>query len=212
MYIYSDYDCPDPPHQPLYLRAMLDVISKHPAVSSIIDVGCGDGNFTKSLADAGYRLFGIDLSEGGICKCQQRYPEIQFRLLSVYDDYRTAFDGVSQFDAIVSVEVIEHLYSPRQFARRCAEAVRPGGLVVVTTPYWGYAKNIALAVTNRMDRALTVLWDGGHIKHFSYKTLRLVFEDENLEFLSFHGCGRKLPGFWKGMMMVFRKPGSTPPV
>ena len=110
------------------------------------------------------------------------------------------------FDAIISVEVIEHLFSPRQFARRCVEAVRPNGLIIVTTPYWGYFKNVALALSNRMDRALTPLWEGGHIKHFSYRTLRLLFEQEGVEMIGFQGCGRMIPGLWNGMMMTFRKP------
>jgi 2-polyprenyl-3-methyl-5-hydroxy-6-metoxy-1,4-benzoquinol methylase len=206
VYVYSNYDSPDPPHQPLYLKGMLQDLRERGQVRTVLDVGCGDGNFTNSLAEAGYSLYGIDLSEGGIAKCRERYANMRFAVASAYDDYRTAFTGVSQFDAIISVEVIEHLYSPKQFARRCAEAVRPGGLVIITTPYWGYAKNLALALTNRIDRALTVLWEGGHIKHFSFRTLRATLEKENLVFVRFHGCGRPIPGFWKGMMMVFRKP------
>jgi 2-polyprenyl-3-methyl-5-hydroxy-6-metoxy-1,4-benzoquinol methylase len=205
VYVYSNYDSPDPPHQPLYLQAMLQDLEECAEGRTILDVGCGDGNFANSLAAAGYSLYGIDLSEGGIAKCKERYPETQFAVASAYDDYRTVFPGVSQFDAIISVEVIEHLYSPKQFAKRCAEAVRPGGLVIVTTPYWGYAKNVALALTNRIDRALTALWEGGHIKHFSFRTLRLTLEREGLSFVRFHGCGRAIPGFWKGMMVVFRK-------
>ena len=205
MYVYSNYDSPDPPHQPLYLQAMLQDLRECAEVRTILDVGCGDGNFANSLTAAGYSLYGMDLSEGGIAKCKERYPDTQFAVASAYDDYQTVFPGVSQFDAIISVEVIEHLYSPKQFAKRCAEAVRPGGLVIVTTPYWGYAKNVALALTNRIDRALTALWEGGHIKHFSFRTLRLTLEREGLSFVRFHGCGRAIPGFWKGMMVVFRK-------
>ena len=42
---------------------------------------------------------------------------------------------------------------------------------MVTTPYNGYLKNVALAVSGSMDRHWTVLWDGGHIKFWSQKTL-----------------------------------------
>jgi 2-polyprenyl-3-methyl-5-hydroxy-6-metoxy-1,4-benzoquinol methylase len=185
---------------------MLQDLRECGKIRTVLDVGCGDGNFANSLASAGYSLYGIDLSEGGITKCQERYPQARFAVASAYDDYRSVFPDTPQFDAIISVEVIEHLYSPKQFAQRCAEAVRPGGLVIITTPYWGYAKNVALALTNRIDRALTALWEGGHIKHFSSRTLRLTLEQQQLTFVRFHGCGRPIPGFWKGMMMVFRKP------
>jgi len=34
----------------------------------------------------------------------------------------------------------------------------------------------------------------------------LLFEQQGFEFVSFHGSGRILPGFWKGMMMTVRRP------
>ena len=205
-HLYHDYAIPDPPHQPLYLRTMLRVLASG-EIRTILDAGCGDGNFTASLADAGYHVFGIDLSGGGIEKANKRQtPNASFAVASVYDDYRAVFPGQTQFDAIVSVEVIEHLYDPRQFVRRALEAVRPGGLVIVTTPYWGYWKNIALSVTGRIDRALTPLWDGGHIKHWSRKTLTALFSEFGFDVMAFHGAGRPIPYLWNGMMMVFRKP------
>jgi 2-polyprenyl-3-methyl-5-hydroxy-6-metoxy-1,4-benzoquinol methylase len=202
--IYGDYAQPDPPHQPMYLGRMLKRLRNHAAIRSVLDVGCGDGNFTCSLSEAGYSLFGIDTSAGGIEKAKARYPKIEFAVASAYDDYLTVFDRSTPFDAIVCIEVIEHLYSPRAFMRCARHALRDDGLLVITTPYWGYAKNIALAVSNRMDRALTALWEGGHIKHFSYRTLRQLGEQQGFIFQSFDGAGR-FPFMWSGQMMMFRK-------
>jgi 2-polyprenyl-6-hydroxyphenyl methylase/3-demethylubiquinone-9 3-methyltransferase len=206
-YAYHDYGHADPPHQPLYLDIILRRLAEPGDIRTVLDAGCGDGNFTASIAEAGYTTYGIDLSPGGIAKAQARgLPNGHFAVGSVYDDFRTVFPGQSTFDAIMAIEVIEHLYDPRCFVRRCSEAVRPGGLVIITTPYWGYLKNVVLAVTNRIDRALTVLWDGGHIKHWSYHTLRTVFEERGFEFVAFHGAGRRIPYLWNGMLMVFRAP------
>ena len=203
---YHDFEQPDPPHQGLYLTKMLALLKSANGINKILDVGCGDGNFTASLAEHSYEMYGIDRSAGGVAKARQRYPKIHFQIASAHDDFRSPFSGVRYFDAVVSVEVIEHLYSPRQFAKQCVSAVRPAGLIIVTTPYWGYVKNLALAISNRTDRALTALWEGGHIKHFSYRTLRTLFEQAGAEFISFHGCGRGIPGLWNGMLMAFRKP------
>src|SRR3954451_23983373 len=114
---YHDYSNPDPPHQPLYLKTVLEFLGPH---REILDAGCGDGNFAESLSQAGHKVYGIDLSEGGIAKAQSRNCG-SFKLGSVYDDYREMFDR--QFDAIISVEVIEHLYDPRTFTRRIHEAL-----------------------------------------------------------------------------------------
>lgn len=204
-YTYSDYSVPDPPHQPMYLEKIVKLLQANGTVHRVLDAGCGDGNFTQSLSDAGFKMYGIDLSDGGISRAKERYAACHFARWSIYDDYRKAFPGVLSFDAIVSVDVIEHLYSPRVLVQRASESLSPGGLVIVTTPYWGYLKNILLAVTNRLDRSLTALWDGGHIKHWSYRTLRQLFEEERFEFVRFDGCGRPVPFLWNSMVMAFRK-------
>ena len=90
-YAYSNYDVADPPHQPLYLAHMLKALKEHNGVRTVLDAGCGDGNFSKSIADAGYTVYGIDLSEGGVQRATERYPECTFRVGSVYDDYRQLF-------------------------------------------------------------------------------------------------------------------------
>lgn len=172
-------------------------------MARVLDAGCGDGNFTASLSKAGFQMSGFDGSEGGIAKARLKYPNIAFNCGSLYDDLCAPF-GAGPFDAIVSIEVIEHLYSPRKFLQRARDALREDGLLIITTPYWGYLKNVLLALTNRMDRALTTRWEGGHIKHWSYSSLRLAIEENGFEFVAFHGAGR-LPYCWNGMVMVARR-------
>jgi 2-polyprenyl-3-methyl-5-hydroxy-6-metoxy-1,4-benzoquinol methylase len=172
----------------------------------VLDAGCGNGNFTASLARAGFQMYGMDLSEGGIARAKAAYSGIRFCKASIYDPYLPTFEIKDPFDAIVSIEVIEHLHSPRTFMKRAYEALKPGGLIIITTPYWGYLKNLLLAFTNRIDRALTVLWEGGHIKHWSYATLLRLGTEHGFEFESFHGTKGRPPFLWKGMIMVFRKP------
>ena len=73
-------------------------------------------------------------------------------------------------------------------------------------------KNLALAATNRMDAALTALWEGGHIKHFSRATLTRLMEEAGFEAVSFYGAGQGVrahtPFLWSGMAMTFRKPAA----
>src|SRR3954471_7282483 len=97
-FAYSDYSVPDPPHQPLYLHKLLHLLKHAGNVRRVLDAGCGDGNFTQSLQEAGYEMYGIDLSEGGIQKAKSRFPACSFALHSIYDDYRAAFPGVNAFD------------------------------------------------------------------------------------------------------------------
>lgn len=205
-YAYADARMdPDPPHQPLYLEKVLAHLCRHGA-RTVLDAGCGDGNFTASLSEHGYEVFGIDMSSAGISIAQGRGAGT-FAEHSLYEQLLDPF-AISIVDAVIAVEVIEHLYSPRTFLRRAYEALPPGGLLIITTPYWGYAKNIVLSVTGRLDRMLTALWDGGHIKHWSRKTLTAVVEEAGFITVEFQGAGRPVPFLWSGMMMTFQKPGA----
>jgi 2-polyprenyl-3-methyl-5-hydroxy-6-metoxy-1,4-benzoquinol methylase len=204
-YAYADHEFhPDPPHQPLYLAKVLNYLRADPSIRRVLDTGCGDGNFAASIAAGGYELHGLDLSDSGVRIAQSRNVGT-FRKGSVYDPLTAPFDSVDSFDAIIAIEVVEHLYSPRIFAKGAYDALRPGGRLIVTTPYWGYLKNVVLAITGRLDRSLTSLWDGGHIKHWSRKTLTTLMEEQGFEVIGFEGAGR---GFylWNGMMLVGRKP------
>jgi 2-polyprenyl-6-hydroxyphenyl methylase/3-demethylubiquinone-9 3-methyltransferase len=194
---YHNYTQADPPHQPLYLDLVIRYLTQAGA-RHVLDAGCGDGNFAASLHEAGFTMYGIDSSPGGIAKAQSRYPSIRFANGSIYEE-------MPAVDAIICIEVIEHLYSPVQFVRRARAAIKPGGLFIVTTPYWGYLKNVLLALTNRIDRAVNPLWEGGHIKHFSYRTLRMLLEQNGFDFVAFHGVGRPIPYCWRGMLMVARR-------
>lgn len=209
-YNYCSFDeLPDPSHRPLYLGPVLKFLNHLPKGSSILDAGCGGGDFSIGLHEAGYKVHGLDLSPTGIAHAKTLEVG-EFHEGSLYESLTAPF-GRESFDGIVNIEVIEHLYRPAVFASRAFEALVPGGTLVVSTPYWGYLKNIVLAVTGRTDRALTALWEGGHIKHFSRETLTRLMETAGFTVVGFEGRSEGLrqhvPYIWSGMVMAFRKPG-----
>ncbi|MGD0444807.1 MAG: methyltransferase domain-containing protein [Edaphobacter sp.] len=59
----------------------------------------------------------------------------------------------------------------------CFALLKPGGIIVITTPYHGYLKNLMLAVFGKMDSHFTVLWDHGHIKFWSRRTLAMALTE-----------------------------------
>ena len=133
-YNYAAFDeTPDPSHRPMYQKHVLSFLKELPAGSSVLDAGCGGGDFSLGLRDARFNVFGSDLSETGIEHANKLMPEGHFEVASVYEDLAKPF-SVMSFDGIVCVEVIEHLYSPATFAERAFQALRPGGILVITTP------------------------------------------------------------------------------
>jgi 2-polyprenyl-6-hydroxyphenyl methylase/3-demethylubiquinone-9 3-methyltransferase len=65
-------------------------------------------------------------------------------------------------------------------------------------------KNLALAVAGKWDDHLTALWDGGHIKFFSERTLGLLLQEAGFKEISFIRVGR-IPPLAKSLVAVVRK-------
>jgi len=169
----------------------------------ILDVGCGNGYITSRLAELGHRVVGVDVSQDGIDIARSTYPHIQFNTCSLYDSkYKELVDGL--MDCVISIEVVEHLYYPRQLFNMSYQILKPGGYLIVSTPYHGYLKNLALSLLNGWDRHFGVDMDGGHIKFFSKNTLSFLGLEAGFKNTHFQGVGR-FPWLWKSMIMVSEK-------
>lgn len=99
----------------------------------ILDIGCGGGILSESLARLGARVSGIDVVEKNIqvarLHAQQMGLSIDYRLVSVE---RLAEEG-ADFDAVMNLEVVEHVEDLPGFLAACGRLVRPGGAMVVAT-------------------------------------------------------------------------------
>lgn len=165
------------------------------------DLGCGNGATAGMLASLGFKVKGIDPSESGIRQARLANPGCLFEVASTNDELAARF---GRYPLVVSLEVIEHVYDPRRFVRVLFDLTSPGGTAIVSTPYHGYWKNLALAVTGRMDAHFTALWDGGHIKFFSVKTLRTLLLEAGFEDIRLIRVGR-VPMVAKSMIAIARK-------
>jgi 2-polyprenyl-3-methyl-5-hydroxy-6-metoxy-1,4-benzoquinol methylase len=172
-------------------------------IRRVLDAGCGNGNLAARIAAQGFEVTAFDTSVSGIVQARRAFSGVRFEIASGYDDLRSLL--VEPFDACVAVEVMEHLYDPRQFATRIFEVLRPGGMFIVSTPYHSYIKNFVLAATGKMDSHFTALWDGGHIKFWSRATLTRLLSERGFDVVHFEGAGR-LPLLWKSMILVARRP------
>jgi 2-polyprenyl-6-hydroxyphenyl methylase/3-demethylubiquinone-9 3-methyltransferase len=167
----------------------------------VFDLGCGNGSVAAALASDGYEVCGVDPSIEGIAQGRAAYPQLRFEIGSTDDDLVAHF---GRFAAVISLEVIEHVYAPRDFARTLYDLVEPGGMALVSTPYHGYWKNLGLALTGRTDAHFTALWDHGHIKFWSVRTLGQLLREAGFEAPHFLRVGR-VPALAKSMIAIARK-------
>jgi 2-polyprenyl-3-methyl-5-hydroxy-6-metoxy-1,4-benzoquinol methylase len=190
-------------HQYLY-PAISRLLQNIPAGAIVMDAGCGNGSFIALFQDRSWQLHGSDLSPTGIEVARKTFPNINFFLADGQSLYADFLATVGQVDVVLSTEVIEHVYDPRGFLRNCYELLKPGGTIILTTPYHGYLKNLLLAVTGKMDSHFTVLWDHGHIKFWSRKTLEKALQETGFTNIEFSGAGR-IPYVWKSMILKATK-------
>ena len=170
----------------------------------ILDLGCGNGALSSELSELGLCVFGVDRSESGIRIAQATFPEVKFSLADAEQELVPSYFPAESFDFVVSTEVVEHVYQPRQLIENAFNLLKPSGYFIVSTPYHGYSKNLLLALSGKMDVHFTALWDGGHIKFWSRKTLSQLLVECGFTDLRFVGAGR-VPYFWKSMILVARK-------
>lgn len=171
---------------------------KHAGARSVLDLGCGNGALTSAFVHEGFEMTGMDVSKSGIAVATRSFPGIPFEHAEMETPLASRLRQT--FDAVIAVEVIEHLLLPRLLFERAKEALRPGGVFIVTTPYHGFLKNLALALTNQFDAHWHPLRDYGHVKFFSRTTLTQLFEEQGLIVERVDRVGR-VPPLAKSMIL-----------
>ena len=176
----------------------VELVHKLEGVKTIYDLGCGHGHISGLLAALGYQVTGVDASLSGIRVARRAFPEVRFLEALIDRDLKQRTD-LAEFDLVISSDVIEHMYRPSDLLEAAFSLLKPGGQLLIGTPYHGYVKNLVLAATGRMESHFSALHDGGHIKFFSVKTLSQLLTSHSFENLRFTFYGRA-PLLWKNMI------------
>jgi 2-polyprenyl-3-methyl-5-hydroxy-6-metoxy-1,4-benzoquinol methylase len=142
-------------------------------VNSVIDIGCGKGDFLRHihLRIPGARLIGVDLSDNA------PEPGITYWRGDILNA-----PIEEQFDAVVSLAVIEHVPDVQGFLRRLSDLCKPGGTIIVMTLNDGGL----LYRTARLGKALGVsiafdrVYDAHHLHHFTTRSLSRLIQGAGL--------------------------------
>ena len=101
---------------------------------AVVDIGCGGGILSESMAAAGAKVTGIDLADASLQVARlhalDAQLDIDYRLVSAE---RLATEAAGQFDAVTCMEMLEHVPDPASIIQASAALVRPGGWVFVST-------------------------------------------------------------------------------
>lgn len=186
---------------PALLR-VTDMLLENTGGGRLFDLGCGNGSVAHVLTQQGWDVSGVDPSTQGIKRANTQYPQLKLFEGSAYDNLAERF---GQFPVCISLEVVEHVYFPRHYAATLFSLIESGGTAIVSTPYHGYWKNLVMALSGKLDKHFTALWDYGHIKFWSMQTLGLLLREAGFVDIRFERIGR-IPILAKSMIAIARKP------
>jgi len=144
-----------------------------------LDVGCGRGGVVWAAAQRGWDAEGCDISEAFVRHATE-VTGVNARAAKLED---IGYPDHS-FDVVTLVEVIEHLYNPRQTLEELQRIIRPGGLLYLSTPN---EESIYQTLGNLYCRArgldwcvnLCPTWNLYHIYGFGPRSLRYLLEQTN---------------------------------
>ncbi|MBK5930865.1 bifunctional 2-polyprenyl-6-hydroxyphenol methylase/3-demethylubiquinol 3-O-methyltransferase UbiG [Halochromatium salexigens] len=123
-----------------YIRAQLCRLFAREATATrpleglrLLDIGCGGGILSESMARLGAQVAGTEITEKNIRVSQLHADwsglEIDYRLATAHE----LAEAGETFDAVLNMEVVEHVEHLPDFLADCARLVRPGGVMVVAT-------------------------------------------------------------------------------
>lgn len=114
----------------------LNWVDRHAGLSgkNVIDIGCGGGILSESMAGLDANVTGIDLSEKALKVARLHLLEsgrqVNYRHIAAED---MAAENSAAFDVVTCLEMLEHVPSPASIVQACAQLVKPGGWVFFST-------------------------------------------------------------------------------
>ncbi len=178
-----------------YYKDLLNKIKKFKKKGSLLDIGCGIGQFLELASKNNYETKGIELSKVGYEYCKKQN-------LNVYQE--NVFSNElkkNSFDIITALGVFEHLTNPYETFERCKQLLKPKGLISIIVPNMYSLYNMIL-------REKSVTFDGKeHMIFYSMKSLNYTLNKLNLKILLHDTVLTGIPNI--GKYMQFYEPYSN---
>lgn len=112
-------------HEVVYAR-----LADRCAGRDVLEAGCGEGYGADLIAAVARRVIGLDYDETTVAHVRARYPRVDMRHGNLAE--LPLPDG--SVDVVVNFQVIEHLWDQPQFVAECFRVLRPGGVLLMSTP------------------------------------------------------------------------------
>jgi 2-polyprenyl-3-methyl-5-hydroxy-6-metoxy-1,4-benzoquinol methylase len=137
--------------------------------ASLLDVGCGGGDFIATMRELGWKVSGVETDPVAVERARGRQLDVHHGNLE-----SAGFDDTS-FDAITLAHVIEHVHEPQRLLAECRRILKPNGRLAITTP------NSSSWAHRHFGRDWRGLEPPRHIHIFNPKNIRHLLESAGLQ-------------------------------
>jgi len=132
---------------PRYKKARKFILDNSYGNERILDIGCADGDFSACLVEKGFDCYGLEIMEDGIRKAREK--KIKIIDGSFLDKF--PFPD-NHFDFVFAGEVIEHTFDDFFFLEEIYRILKPGGVLILTTPNLVSLGNRLLMLFGKLPR------------------------------------------------------------
>ncbi len=165
----------------------------------LLDLGCGEGTLAAFVRDRFQEVHGVDISEEAVQRA--RAAGVVARRVNINTEPLPYDEGY--FDAVVSLDVIEHVFDPVRFLQEVHRILRPGGALVISTPNIRKLQRIFSLIRGHFPRTSydPVGYDGGHLHYFTSRDMKALLEQQGFAVEHVGGiCGDRRT--WKYRLAV----------
>ena len=174
---YEDFwaDAPDDPEPWEWERRRALLLAEARASERVLDLGCGAGRFVAALRDAGADPVGVEIAEAALERARRNAPGADLRLIE--PDGSLPLDHAS-VDLVWCSEVLEHVADTAHLLLEVRRVLRRGGRMLVTVPFHGRARNVAIALA-RFEAHFDPL--GQHLRFYTRSSLAATLRASGFE-------------------------------
>jgi len=155
--------------------------------TKILEVGCGQANFSSQLVKEGNEIWGIELNPNAAKVASEKLYKvltgtIEERISEIPDNY---------FDVIIMNDVIEHLIYPKEVLEQLKTKMVVNGLIVSSIPNVRYSKNLfKLLFKKDWKYTESGILDNTHFRFFTKKSIKRMFTETGFEVEKCQGINR----------------------
>ncbi len=196
-----------------HLKLYSNLLSLAPG-EKLLDVGCGEGYYTQSLANECGRAIGLDMSYSVLELLKGLKTFNPARVPIVNGDVETLALASESIDKAICSHVLEHVLDDRAVLNEIHRVLKPGGIAVLGVPLkyswqhrllWGAIgvgravfkpgkKGTPMARAGQLDVAL--VGKQAHIRHYNVSAFRALVESSNFKIAKLYGMWFHDPGNW----------------